>query len=87
MGKKRGMTRPEGGWAWGLGVVPTQMHFLKKPIFGALSYKVCPTQPLQTPTHPCLHSYSLKIPPFAGQKVIESREIKDGLYYITIWFL
>lgn len=30
LGKKRGMTMPEGGWAWGLGVVPTQMHFLKK---------------------------------------------------------
>lgn len=30
LGKKRGMTMRAGGWAWGLGVVPTQMHVLKK---------------------------------------------------------
>lgn len=29
-----------------------EKHFLKKPVFGALNYKICPTQALQTPMPP-----------------------------------
>lgn len=43
------MTTPGGGWAVQLGVVPTQRHFLKKSILGALNCKTHPSRALQTP--------------------------------------
>lgn len=46
------MTTPEGGWAVQLGVVPTQRHFLKKSILGALNCKTHPPGLYKPPMPP-----------------------------------
>lgn len=50
VGENRGS--PAGGWATWLSRVPTQNHILKKPVFGALNYRTCSIQSLQTPIPP-----------------------------------